>query len=303
MDFGKLQDISNVDFSLPADNPFTYQSLAAHVSEKNEAEIYIGLPVWSNKEWVGKIYPTFAKEKDFLVHYAKQFNTIELNVTHYQIPTVETILKWKNSVSSGFKFCPKFPQIISHEKQLVACESLTQQFCDSILGLEDTLGTSFLQLSPYFGPQKLGILEKYLRQLPSELPIAVEFRHPDWFRQESIWQHTCKLLASLNIGMVMSDVAGRRDVLHGSLTNAVLTLRFVGNELHPTDYSRAEEWTSKIAEWVDKGLKKAFIFIHCGDNTFAPELAKYWSKQLQLKTAIKIQEPIFLPKIVQGSLF
>lgn len=303
MDFGKLQDISKVDFSLPADNAFTYQSLATHTAENKQQKIFIGLPIWANKEWVGKIYPTFAKEKDFLAYYSKQFNTIELNVTHYQIPTQETIQKWKNSVTKGFKFCPKFPQIISHDKQLLGCEALTEQFCQSILGLEENLGMSFLQLSPYFGPQYLPTLETYLQKLPKNMAISVEFRHPDWFSKESIWLKTCEILAKYNIGTVISDVSGRRDVLHLSLTNPILTLRFVGNELHPSDYIRADEWAIKIGNWMQKGLEQSFIFIHCGDNTFAPELAKYWINQLKIQTNIDILEPTFLPKVVQGTLF
>ncbi|WP_373330873.1 DUF72 domain-containing protein [Salmonirosea aquatica] len=68
---------------------------------------------------MGKIYPSNAKDKDFLYHYTRQFNTIELNMTHYQIPSDDTIDRWRDTAPEGFKYCPKWPQIISHDAQLL----------------------------------------------------------------------------------------------------------------------------------------------------------------------------------------
>ena len=86
MDFGKLENIDNVDFTLPFTHKFTTETLAS-TAPSSKMQVYVGPPIWANKEWVGKIYPSNAKDKDFLYHYTRQFNTIELNVTHYQIPT------------------------------------------------------------------------------------------------------------------------------------------------------------------------------------------------------------------------
>jgi uncharacterized protein YecE (DUF72 family) len=302
MDFGKLQDISDVDFTLPPDNPFTKKTL--DLAPKNQKpNIYIGPPIWANKDWIGKIYPFNAKDKDFLNYYTRQFNTIELNVTHYQIPTHETIQRWKAAAADGFKFCPKFPQIISHDRQLIGCEALTTEFCNNILDLGEYLGTTFLQLAPTFDPRRLRFLENYLKTLPENFPIAVEFRHPDWFNNEKTWTKTCEMLAEMKVGTVMSDVAGRRDVLHMTLTNSTFTLRFVGNELHPTDYTRIDTWCSRLVTWLEMGLESAYIFVHCGENKFAPELTKYWIDQLNDLGNFNIQAPKISPQMVQGSLF
>jgi len=302
MDFGKLQDISGVDFTLPSDHPFTAQTLASS-HRTSPPQLYIGPPIWANKDWVGKVYPYNAKEKDFLHHYTRQFNTIELNVTHYQIPTDNMISRWKEEAVKGFKFCPKFPQAISHDRQLIGTEDLTAQFCNAVLQLGDNLGRTFLQLSPSFEPKQLKNLERYLKSLPKDFPVSVEFRHQDWFAKPAIWQQTCEMLASLNVGTVMSDVSGRRDVLHMSLTTPNMMLRFVGNELHPTDYTRADAWCDRINGWVEKGLQNIYIFIHCGDNKYAPELTHYWIKKLKNCADLRIQEPKILPQVVQGSLF
>ena len=303
MDFGKIADVSGVDFTLPPDHPFTTGVLANAAREATaHKQIYVGPPVWSNKEWVGKIYPMAAREKDFLYHYARQFNTIELNVTHYQIPDAATVARWRGAVTPEFRFCPKWPQEISHDRQLAGSEALIEVFVNNILELGPNLGTTFLQLPPYFGPWKTDVLEKFLRQLPPKFPIAVEFRNEKWF-QEPTWSQTLQLLHNLGAGTVVSDVAGRRDVLHFGLTTPTLTLRFVGNELHPTDYTRADAWVQRLKVAFEKGLQTAYIFVHCGSNNLAPELAKYWIEQLKLHGNLNLETPRIQPKVVQGSLF
>ncbi len=302
MDFGKLPDISNTDFTLPPDNSLTEKIL--ELSPKNtKPTVYIGPPVWANKDWIGKIYPYNAKDKDLLHHYTRQFNTIELNVTHYQIPTSETIQRWKDAAADGFKFCPKFPQIISHDRQLVGTEALTAEFCKAVLGLGEHLGMTFLQLSPSFNPRQVKFLENYLKSLPPDFPVSVEFRNENWFKDAQLWQNTCQMLAEMKVGTVITDVAGRRDVLHNTLTTPNLTLRFVGNELHPSDYTRINEWCDRFTTWLEMGLQTAYIFVHCGENIFAPELTKYWIARLNSQTDLQLNEPKLLPKIVQGNLF
>lgn len=302
MDFGKLPDVSGVDFTLPSENPFTDKILSSK-STDNPVEVYIGPPIWAMKDWVGKIYPSNAREKDFLHFYTRQFNTIELNVTHYQIPTSAMITRWKEEAVKGFRFCPKFPQTISHDRQLMGAEMQTEEFCNAVLQLGDNLGRTFLQLSPAFEPKKLKILESYLKSLPKNLPVSVEFRHEQWFANNKVWQETSAMLAELGVGTVMSDVSGRRDVLHMTLTDNSLMLRFVGNELHPTDYTRTDEWCLRITDWIKRGLKNIYIFIHCGENKYAPELAQYWIKKLNIYNNLRIQEPKITPQVIQGSLF
>jgi uncharacterized protein YecE (DUF72 family) len=301
MDFGKLSkyDLEKVDFSLKPDNAFN-EKILGQIPQK--PMVKVGCPVWANKDWNGKIYPHAAKTQDFLKLYSHQFNTIELNVTHYQIPTDETIERWRNEAASDFTFCPKFPQIISHDKLLQNAESLTEEFCKQILKLDTFLGMPFLQLAPYFTPKQFTILEKYLKQLPDNLRIAVEFREENWFKNEIIWQETLSLLQGYGHGTVITDVAGRRDVVHQSLSNKTATIRWVGNE-HLSDYQRIDEWIQRLKSWFEQGLETLYLFVHVCENTFAPELATYWIQQLNLHGGLDIKAPKFLPKVEQMSLF
>ena len=304
MDFGKLINLDTVTFSLPPGHASNAR-IWTDVTSGKRPDVYIGGPVWANKDYVGKVYPATAKERDFLHHYVRQFNTIELNLTHYQIPTAGMIEKWKAEATGAdhpFRFCPKFPQIISHERLLEGAENLTNEFINAIFGLEEFLGMSFLQLPPLFAPNKWSILERYLSHLPDDLDVAVEFRHPDWFKPQ-VWGQTLEKLRNLHRHTVITDVAGRRDVLHMGLSSPVLTLRFIANEGHPTDYTRTDEWVQRLKNWFDKGLQTAYLFVHGGgDNDTAPELIRYWVRQLNEHCGLQLEEPVLQPQVVQGSL-
>lgn len=307
MEFGKVNNLDLVNFALPpgaAFNARVWANVAPTTRSMScQPTVFIGGPIWANKDYVGKIYPSNAKERDFLHYYTRQFNTIELNLTHYQIPTAGMIERWKTEALPGFTYCPKFPQLISHERQLVATESLTEEFVNAVLGLEEFLGMPFLQLPPVFGPDKWPVLEAYLKNLPDELDVAVEFRHADWFRPAT-WNQTLERLNALHRHVVITDVAGRRDVLHMGLSSPVLTLRFIANEGHPTDYSRTDAWVQRLKTWFEKGLQTAYLFIHGGaENDTAPELILYWVRQLNKHCGLNLREPVLQPKVVQGSLF
>ncbi|MDX1943060.1 MAG: DUF72 domain-containing protein, partial [Saprospiraceae bacterium] len=161
MKFGKLPDISNVDFTLPADPPETKEFLKRHFRSHDKLHVYIGGTGWSMKEWVGTVYPAGIKSKDYLKYYTQQFNTIELNTTHYRIPTIETVEKWYAEATPDFKFCPKIPQTISHSANLGIGSGQIGLFCDAISHLKEKMGCCFMQLPPYFGENRIKVLEKF----------------------------------------------------------------------------------------------------------------------------------------------
>ncbi len=281
MKFGKLHDISAVNFSLPNDPKATTKRLTELPTSVNPT-LYIGCTGWSMKEWVGHVYPTSAKTKDYLTHYAKQFNTIELNTTHYRIPTVETIEKWKRESTADFRFCPKLPQAISHSSGMGLNDGTLRAFCTSIQQLDKKIGCCFMQMPPYFDTGRLAVLATFLASFPSHIPLAIEVRHESWFGKEDSLLPLVELTKEKNCALVITDVAGRRDVLHQQLTNNIAMIRFVGNDLHPTDYSRIDEWIQRLKNWFANGISEVYFFTHEPDNIKSPELAKYVAEQAKL---------------------
>ena len=290
MEFGKVQHIDNINFVLPPDDPVTeklWQRLASLPREP--LQVYIGGTEWGRTSWLGRAYPLGTKPRDFLNWYSRQFNTIELNTLFYGVPAATTIQRWVDAVAPGFKFCPKFPEAISHKLQLSNTSRETAEFIGALQTFEGKLGPSFLQLSDRFGPGQAGVLQQYVRQLPAGFAACVELRAEDWFgtpggndgtaganeRFGTAIGDTFQEMLERGVGTVITDVAGRRDVLHMRLTSPVAFLRFVTNSLHPTDYQRADAWVERIGCWAGKGLREVYIFVHSPEELTSPEIMKY----------------------------
>ncbi len=293
MKFGKLPSIENVDFSLPSPPKETEKILRALKPTSKKPEVYIGCTGWSMKEWVGRVYPTGTKATDYLKHYANQFNTIELNTTHYRIPTSTMVKKWVSTATSDFRFCPKIFQRISHSKDLGLSSTNIIDTKEAYLHFEEKMGCCFMQLPPFFGADRIGMIERFLNKFPTEIPLAIELRHESWYENTDPENEIYQLFGSRNISPVITDVAGRRDILHMRMTNGICMVRFVGNGLHPTDYTRIDEWVLLLKKWFDMGLQKVYFFTHEPDNLLAPELALYMTTKMQENCDVITRGPTF----------
>jgi len=271
VDFGKLPSVDGVDFTLPPDPPDNAYVLANLPARNGAPKLYLGATGYHMKAWTGKWYPAGAREKDFLKHYAQQFNTLEHNNTHYRIPDAATVQRWRDDTPADFRFCPKIPQTISHTRDLGLTGSNITLFADAMTALGDRLGCCFMQLPPHFSMQNLPLLRRFVLQWPQHLPLALEMRHPSFFEPQAVRYYD--MLQSAGMYSVITDVAGRRDVCHMRVTGAKTVIRFVGNAPHPSDDARVQEWAGRLKQWFDAGLHEAYFFTHEPDNLLAPELA------------------------------
>jgi uncharacterized protein YecE (DUF72 family) len=305
MDFGKIpeEQIGAVNFALPPDTALTTRVLQ-QATKVQKPRIYIGCAKWGRKEWVGLIYPPKTKEANFLDEYVKHFNSIELNAVFYQMPKVEQIRVWKEkAVAAGheFKFFPKISRTISHIRRLKNAEEDTSRYLESITEFGEYLGPCFLQLSDNFGPKNFEVLKDYLEKLPKDFDLFVEVRHPEWYSDAAARADFFNLLHETQKGSIITDASGRRDCVHMELSTPQAFIRFVGNGLHPTDYSRIDEWVERLGTWVDKGLESIYFFLHQHDEKDTPVLADYTIKKLNQRLGTNIDLPKFIPK--SDSLF
>ena len=303
MKFGQAENIDKIDFTIPDDPPITEKVLGSLKKTKKGSEIITGCAKWGRKDWIGKIYPKGTKEKDFLAEYVKHFQSIEMNATHYRIFPKETVAKWRDTAPKGFKYCPKFPQFISHIKRLKDADSMTEAYIDMISEFKNTLGPSFLQLPPNFAPKSFPQLRDYLEKYHKDVDIHLELRHPDWFKNSDVSDETFAMLKQLTVGTVITDTSDRRDVLHMKLTTPVAFIRFVGNSLHPTDYKRVDDWVEIINRWMKKNIKQVYFFMHQHEERDSPELLAYTIKELNKKCRLSIPEPGLITKEEQGAIF
>lgn len=301
MKFGKLEDISQVDFSLP-NEPKKNDSVFDKF-KTGPAEMFIGCTAWGMKEWKGSYYPQKTKADNFLFEYGKQFNTIELNSTHYGTPKTETLEKWYADTPDDFKFCPKMHKAISHRKNLGIDSDIIENTMNALSVLDDKLGPVFMQLPPYFAKDRMSVLESFFKVFPQEFQLSIELRHPSWFEDSSIMDELHALALEYEKGLLITDVSGRRDVLHMRVCEDYLMIRFVGNGLHPTDYSRVDEWIERIKFYVSKGLKKIYFFPHEPNNILAPQLADYLCTKISSEIDIKTRGPKKIESGNQLNLF
>ena len=302
MDFGRISEeaLNKVDFKLAAEPDLNKNILKGEPTKK--PNVYIGCAKWGRNEWVGKIYPPKTKEKDFLEYYVKHYNSIELNATHYKVYGEEGIKKWAAKVENkDFKFCPKMYQGVTHRGSLKGKDFIMNEFFRGIVAFGEHLGPTFIQVSETFSPKRKDELFDFLKSLPTDLQFFMEVRHPDWFAKPDITEELFTTLASLNIGAVITDTAGRRDCAHMHLTVPKAFIRYVGNSLHPTDYSRIDEWVKRMKYWLDKGMEELYFFMHMHDEATSPELTVYLIDKMNKKLGLNLIKPKFIAE--QKDLF
>lgn len=278
MKYGFLENISNVDFTLPPPPPFAKDLIPVPTTE--EIEIFIGSSVWSDKDFKGHFYPERTAQKNFLKEYAKQFKSVEVNSTRYGTPKESTLNTWKNNVPDDFRFSFKMPQIISMRKNLLTKDVLfrLEEFILAIDKMGKKAGTTFILLQNNFGKERLNELEGFLKELPQEQAFAIEIRNPKFNQSFELGQ----LLNNYNIANVITDTAGARNVVHKLVTNNTAYIRFVGNGLVDTDYSRIDEWVKQFNVWIKQGIRKIYCLHHQPNQkrSFAGYSAKYMVEEI-----------------------
>jgi uncharacterized protein YecE (DUF72 family) len=295
MEFGKIlpDDLSKVDFVLPPDKEDTLRILRAG-TEGNKPSVFVGCAKWGRKDWLGKVYPPGTREADFLPLYAKHFNCIELNATFYKIPSFKQAQEWKSKVGPGFLFSPKVSNSISHIHRLKDVNDRVERFLQGISGFGENLGPVFLMPHPGMGPKNLDRIESFLQLIPKEIKMFVELRHDEWFENPDAFKEVFDMLERNRAGAVITDAAGKRNCVHMRLTTPEAFVRFVGNDLHPTDYVRVDDWIQRIKTWLDAGLKRVYFFMHQTEEVYSPELARYAIRQFNQHCGTNIPEPVFV---------
>lgn len=279
MEWGKTdkQELNSINFTLPPEPAVNASVLNKKI--KPQTRLYIGGPRWGTKDWLGHFYPENTKEKDFLHYYSTLFNCVELNTTYYRIPTQEQVKHWKSQVSSSFRFCPKFPQYITHVMRLQHCDKEVTEFINTIDAFQETLGPVFLMPNPQMSAEDLPLIKRFIERLPDVLDVFIELRHDSWFANGMDAQ-LYHFAQDYKVGLVITDTAGKRSHVHMHLSKPEAFIRFVGNSLHTTDYTRLQEWTKRLQGWAKEGIEKVYFFMHQSHDLNVPLLSKYLIEQL-----------------------
>ena len=286
MKFGSVEHPENIDFTLPQDHPATGKVLEKS-SFLDKPKIYVGCAKWNKTDLKG-FYPKGTKDE--LTYYATQFNSIELNATFYNY-SKEQFENWYVKTPADFKFFPKVNQMISHRKRLNDADHYTEDFVNALSGLEEKMEQTFLQLHDNFGPKNWDRLVHFISNFPKGIPLAIEVRHTDWLNDPEVAGRFYALLEENNVTNIITDTAGRRDLLHMRLSTPKAFIRYVGAN-HESDYTRLDDWFDRIKSWIEMGgLEDIYFFVHQNLEKASPLLSAYFIRRLNNELGYNLHVP------------
>lgn len=261
MKFGQVEQLDSIDFDFASISSESKQVLKSY--EKKTLQFYFGAPGFSDKQYKGVLYPLNTPIKNFLMAYANQFNSIEVNATRYSTPKVNVLDKWMSQVAKDFKFSMKIPQVVTHRKDINHPDAKykLEEFINAVAHLNQYSGVSFGVMANYFRSSQFNELEKFISFWPRDTPLSIEFRDPSWF-EKSVKLEWQQLFKENNIVSLITDTPGRRDVAHFNLSSDELFIRYVGDFAHPSDQIRIISWVNKIKELRSLGLNKVWFYVH-----------------------------------------
>lgn len=206
-------------------------------------DYYIGTMGFSYRDWAGVFYPGGVQARDYLKHYSKVFNAVEIDSTFYGTPKPVAVLRWKEQSPAEFKICVKVPRAITHEARLDNVGREMDIFVSAVSPLEKKLGAILIQFPPSFDVSYGKIFKEFLKLLPQDHTFVVEFRHPSWYIPE-----TEKLLGEHQICWAATEYPGvPREV---SLTSKMIFIRLVGEHgRFPTHDRERIDVTPQLAGW------------------------------------------------------
>lgn len=184
---------------------------------------------------------------------------MELNATHYGMPTAEQILKWgEKAKGRDFTFCPKVSKEISHYGSLKDKELLLAEFIKLVKGFGPQLGSLLFQISDRFATKRQEELEHFLQFFT--VPTFFEVRHEDWFHP-GVMKPFLENLHRQKKGIVTTDTPGKRNAVVRQLTVPAAFIRFGAEGDHPLDDFRLPQWKKQIESWLAQGMKDCYFFL------------------------------------------
>ena len=257
---------------------------------------YLGCAVWSFKGWLGDLFPSGSRPTDFLRLYGQRLTAVEGNTTFYATPDQKTITRWVEDTPPGFKFCPKLPRELTHQRSLQPSIAGALQFLVLMQGLGDRLGPIFAQLPPHYGPRQFNDLLAFLHAWPhAEAPLALEVRHPDWFTEPYI-DRLNDCLAHLGVGRVLLDTRPIYDApndpqigserkkpqlpLQPVVTAPFSFIRFISHPERERNRPYLAAWAARVAAWLRQGTF-VYFFTHCPHEAQSPGTARLFQRLLE----------------------
>jgi uncharacterized protein YecE (DUF72 family) len=226
---------------------------------RKRMDLLPGTSGFAYKEWKGSFYPEDLPTSKMLAYYSERFPSVEINNTFYRMPSAGTLEGWAETVPEAFTFVLKISQQVTHRKRLREVEEPVEYFFRVARTLGPRLGSVLVQLPPNL-KKDLTRLGDFLRLVPPDARVALEFRHPSWFEDDVM-----DLLRGVNASLCIAHDENLEAPFMATADWGYLRLRQV-------QYDDAE-----LARWVDRvkaqSWSRAYVFFKHEDAGTGPRLA------------------------------
>jgi uncharacterized protein YecE (DUF72 family) len=238
--------------------------------------VRIGCSGWNYADWRELVYPKGLPQRRWLEHYARLFDTVEINNTFYRLPARSAVANWVGSTPEDFTFAVKASRFLTHIKRLTDMGEGVRRFYERIepLASSPRMGPVLWQLPENFHRNDER-LEGALTRLP-EGRHCFEFRHPSWFADD-----VYALLREHGASLVIGDHP-ERPFQSYELTTDWTFIRFhYGSRGRNGNYSESEleTWRARIDEW--RRRVEVFAYFNNDWNTYAVRNALQLRKMLE----------------------
>ena len=205
----------------------------------------IGTSGWVYPHWRGTFYPAGLRQAGWFDHYARHFDTVEINNTFYRLQAESAFDAWREQAPPGFLYAVKANRYITHVRRLIDAGEPLARFLERARHIGPALGPILYQLPPRWHAN-LPRLESFIALLPDDLTQVFEFRDPTWFSPA-----VAELLSARGLSFCIFHMAGLETPL--AVTGGTVYVRLHGP--HGGDYDRAalDLWAQRVREWCGAG--------------------------------------------------
>lgn len=206
----------------------------------------LGTMGFSYGDWARVFYPPGTKPGDYLSHYARHFDTVELDTTFYAHPPPARIQRWVEATPPGFRFCMKMPRSVTHERPTVGAVNELKEFADLVRHFGEKLGVILLQFPPSFEVDQMDRLASLLAATPRDLRFAVELRDASWGTQR-----TLDLLREHHVALAAAEYLTLPRII--PITADFLYVRWIGQheQFQELDHEQ-KDMTERLVWWHEK---------------------------------------------------
>lgn len=228
------------------------------------APVRIGTSGWHYESWIGPFYPAGTPKSQLLSAYARRFSTTEINASFYRVPSEKAVAAWRDQSPEDFLFAWKASRFITHFKRLKEAGESIDYVIGRMALLGDKFGPVLWQLPPQMTPDHER-LARFLEVLPRDRFHAVEFRHPDWFAQQ-----TFKLLRDAGVSLCISDHAAAPAPWEATAGHVYIRAHGPGGRYEGSYADRTlADWARRIAGW-QRGRRTVYCYFDNDVKSAAP---------------------------------